>query len=281
MDTVKWQGKSSRRKGFGAVAQYKTIEVTQDGAVVEIILARPERLNAIDEDVRPELIHALTEAGFSDGIRAIIVGAQGKVFSAGGDFAMMKRRNGDPAAAEKGSLDGKRLLRTIFEMPVPVIAAVQGHAIGLGSTIALSCDIVVASRGARIMDSHVKIGLVAGDGGAVVWPPSIGLIRTKRHLLLGDPVLAEDGYAIGMVSDLVDTPADVLPKARELAGRLAELPPLAVQGTKRTLNAVLAQQTTGVLDLGLMLELGTMQSKDLLEAIDAFENKRQGKYTGA
>ena len=260
--------------------QYKTIEVTHADGVAEIILSRPEQLNAIDEDVRPELIHALADMAFADGVRAIIIGAQGKVFSAGGDFEMMKRRNGDPAAAERGSLDGKQLLRTIFEVPVPIIAAVQGHAVGLGSTIALSCDIVVATRGARIVDSHVKIGLVAGDGGAVVWPPSIGLIRTKRHLLLGDPVLAEDGYAMGMVSDLVDTPAEVLPMARQLAGRLAELPPLAVQGTKRTLNAALAQQSTGVLETGLMLELGTMQSKDLLEAIDAFENRRLGRYTG-
>jgi enoyl-CoA hydratase len=262
------------------MTQYKTIDVSAGDGVAEIILARPEQLNAIDEDVRPELIHALTEMGFTDGIRAIIIGAQGKVFSAGGDLEMMKRRNGDPAGAEKGSLDGRQLLRTIFDVPLPIIAAVQGHAVGLGSTIALSCDVVVASRGARIMDSHVKIGLVAGDGGAVVWPPSIGLIRTKRHLLFGDPVLAEDGYAIGMVSDLVETPEDVMPMARQLARRLAALPPLAVQGTKRTLNAALAQQSTGVLDIGLMLELGTMQSKDLLEAIDAFENKRQGIFTG-
>jgi enoyl-CoA hydratase len=262
------------------MTEYKTIEVSSADGVAEIILARPERMNTIDEDVRPELIRALTELGFADGVRAIIVGAQGRVFSAGGDFAMMKRRNGDPAAAEKGSLDGKQLLRTMFEVPVPIIAAVQGDAYGLGSTIALSCDIVVASRGVKIVDSHVKVGLVAGDGGAVVWPPSIGLIRTKRHLLLGDPVLAEDGYAMGMVSDLVDTPADVLPTARALGNRLAALPPLAVQGTKRTLNAALAQQSTGVLEFGLTLELGTMQSEDLLEAIDAFENKRPGRFTG-
>jgi enoyl-CoA hydratase len=262
------------------MSQYKTIEVSNADGVAEIILSRPERLNTIDEDVRPELIHALVELGFADGVRAIIIGAQGKVFSAGGDFAMMRRRNGDPAAAERGSLDGKQLLRTIFEVPVPIIAAVQGHAYGLGSTIALSCDIVVASRGVRIVDSHVKVGLVAGDGGAVVWPPSIGLIRTKRHLLLGDPVLAEDGYAMGMVSDLVDTPEEVLSTARELGRRLAQLPPLAVQGTKRTLNAALAQQSTGVLESGLMLELGTMQSEDLIEAIDAFEQKRPGHFNG-
>jgi enoyl-CoA hydratase len=262
------------------MTQYKTIEVSHADGVAEIILARPETMNAVDEDVRPELIHALVEMGFTDGVRAIILGAQGRVFSAGGDFAMMRRRNGDPAATEKSSLDGKLLLRTMFEVPLPIIAAVQGDAYGLGSTIALACDLVVASRGVRIVDSHVKVGLVAGDGGAVVWPPSIGLIRTKRHLLLGDPVLAEDGYAMGMVSDLVDSPAEVLPTARELGRRLAALPPLAVQGTKRTLNAALAQQSAGVLDIGLMLELGTMQSQDLLEAIDAFEQKRQGRYEG-
>lgn len=262
------------------MTEYTTIAVRRGDGVGEILLARPERLNAVDEAVRPELIEALIDLAYDDAVRAIVVGAQGKVFSAGGDFEMMKRRHGDPAATERGSLEGKELLRAIFEAPVPVIAAVQGHAYGLGATMALACDLIVASRGVRLVDSHVKVGLVAGDGGALVWPTSLGLVRAKRHLLLGEPLLAEDAYSWGLVSDLVETSDQVLPTAHELARQVAALPPLAVAGTKRTLNAGLAQQTTGVLDLGLMLELGTMQSSDLLEAIEAFEQKRVGRYTG-
>lgn len=262
------------------MTKYTTITVQRAEQVGEILLARPERLNAVDEDVRPELIDALLELSYDEDIRAVVLGAQGGVFSAGGDFEMMKRRHGDPAATERGSLEGKELLRAIFEAPVPVIAAVHGHAYGLGATMALACDLIVASRGVRLVDSHVKVGLVAGDGGALVWPTSLGLVRAKRHLLLGEPLLAEDAHAWGLVSDLVDTSHQVLPTAHALARQVAALPPLAVAGTKRTLNAGLAQQTTGVLDLGLMLELGTMQSSDLLEAIEAFEQKREGRYTG-
>lgn len=262
------------------MTEYTTITVRRADGVGEILLARPERLNAVDEAVRPELIGALIDLSYDEEVRAIVLGAEGKVFSAGGDFEMMRRRHGDPSGTERGSLEGKELLRAIFEAPVPVIAAVHGHAYGLGATMALACDLIVASRGVRLVDSHVKVGLVAGDGGALVWPTSLGLVRAKRHLLLGEPLLAEDAHAWGLVSDLVETSEEVLPMAYELAKQIAALPPLAVQGTKRTLNAVLAQQTNGVMDLGLMLELGTMQSGDLLEAIDAFEQKRAGRYTG-
>jgi enoyl-CoA hydratase len=106
------------------------------------------------------------------------------------------------------------------------------------------------------------------------------MIRTKRHLLTGDPVLAEDGYLMGMVSDLVETPDEVLPAARALAERIAALPPLAVRGTKRALNHVVRARTEEVLELSLAYEAETVQSEDLLEAIDAFEAKRPGQFRG-
>jgi enoyl-CoA hydratase len=256
-----------------------SLVVTEADNVVEVTLARPDLLNRIDDAVRAELISVLSEIGRSDA-RAVVLAAQGKVFSAGGDFAMMKRRHGDHAATERGTAESRRLIDTLLDLAVPVVAAVHGDAIGLGSTIVLACDAVVAAKGVRIMDSHVKVGLVAGDGGAVTWPASVGMIRAKRHLLTGDPVSAEDGYLMGMVSDLVDTPAEVLPVARALAARIAALPPMAVRGTKKALNHVMRQRTNEVLDLSLAYEAESMHSDDLLEAISAFEDRRPGHFTG-
>jgi enoyl-CoA hydratase len=262
------------------MSHYASLDVAEDGGIVEITFARPELLNRIDDASRTDLIEVLVEFGYRPETRVIVLAAHGKVFSAGGDFAMMRSRHGDLAATERGGVDSRRLINTLLDIPAPIIAAVHGHAVGLGATIVLACDAVVAARGVRIMDSHVKIGLVAGDGGAVMWPQSIGMIRTKRHLLTGDPVLAEDGYQMGMVSDLVDTSDEVLPTARALAERIAALPPLAVRGTKRSLNHVMRKRSEEVLELSLAYEAETMHSDDLLEAIDAFESKRPGQFKG-
>ena len=246
----------------------------------ELMLARPELLNRVDDDLRDALIDALRSLSNDGSTRVVVLGAEGKVFSAGGDMAMMKAKHGDLQAIHRGTDAGRRLIETIFDTPVPVVAAVQGHAIGLGSTLVLACDAVVASRGVRIVDSHVAIGLVAGDGGAVMWPSALGMIKAKRHLLTGDPLLAEDAAALGVVTDLVDTPDEVLPTARALADRIATLPPLAVQGTKRALNHVMRLRAQEVLELSFAYEAETMSSQDLLEGIDAFMEKRTPKYKG-
>ncbi|MGW6332968.1 enoyl-CoA hydratase/isomerase family protein [Nocardia rhamnosiphila] len=251
-----------------------------DNGRTDVMLARPELLNRVDDQLRDALIDALRSVANDGSTRCVVLGAEGKVFSAGGDMDMMKAKHGDIAAIHRGTDAGRRLIDTLFDTPVPVVAAVQGHAIGLGSTLVLACDAVVAARGVRLVDSHVAIGLVAGDGGVVMWPAAMGMVKAKRHLLTGDPLLAEDAAALGVVSDLVDSPAEVLPTARALADRIAALPPLAVQGTKRSLNHVMRLRAHEVLELSFAYEAETMSSQDLLEGIDAFVEKRTPKYTG-
>jgi len=246
----------------------------------DLILARPELLNRVDDNLRDALIEALRSVTNDGSTRAVVLGAEGKVFSAGGDMEMMKAKHGDLSAIHRGTDAGRQLIETIFNTPVPIVAAVQGHAIGLGSTLVLACDAVVAARGVRIVDSHVSIGLVAGDGGAVMWPAAMGMVKAKRHLLTGDPLLAEDAATLGVVTDLVDAPEDVLPTAQVLADRITTLPPLAVQGTKRALNHVMRLRAHEVLELSFAYEAETMSSQDLLEGIDAFIEKRSPKYTG-
>lgn len=260
---------------------YDTLRVERsDNGRVEITLARPELLNRVDDDSRAELIDALATHGIADDVRSIVLAAEGKVFSAGGDFDMMRRKHSDPAALRRGSADSRRLVEIFNDIDAPVVCAVHGHAVGVGSTIVLSSDIVVAARGVKIVDSHVKIGLVAGDGGAVLWPASVGMIRAKRHLLTGDPLLAEDAYDLGLVSDLMETREEVLPEARRIADELAALPPLAVKGTKKSLNQIMRIRTAEVMELSSLYEVDTMRSDDLIEAIDAFTEKREPRFTG-
>ncbi|XVQ07562.1 enoyl-CoA hydratase/isomerase family protein [Spirillospora sp. CA-255316] len=246
----------------------------------DIMLTRPDLLNRVDDELRDALIAALRSVSEDGTTRCVVLGAEGRVFSAGGDTAMMKAKHGDLAAIRRGTDAGRRLIDALFTTPVPIVAAVHGHAVGLGSTLVLACDAVVAARGVRIVDSHVAIGLVAGDGGAVMWPAAMGMVKAKRHLLTGDPLLAEDAATLGAVSDLVDTAEEVLPTARALADRIAALPPLAVQGTKRSLNHVMRLRAEEVLELSFAYEAETMSSQDLLEGIAAFTEKRTPKYSG-
>lgn len=253
---------------------------THDNGRTDIMLTRPELLNRVDDELRDALTDALRDVSRNGVTRCVVLGAEGRVFSAGGDMEMIKSKHGDLAAIHRGTDAGRHLIDTLFNTPVPVVAAVHGHAVGLGSTIVLACDAVVAARGVRIVDSHVAIGLVAGDGGAVMWPSAMGMIKAKRHLLTGDPLLAEDAAALGVVSDLVDTPDEVLPTAQALADRIAALPPLAVQGTKRALNHVMRMRSEEVLELGFAYEAETMSSQDLLEGIASFAEKRTPKFSG-
>lgn len=246
----------------------------------DIMLSNPDLLNRIDDRSRDALIEAFHSISTDASTRSVVLGAEGKVFSAGGDMAMMRAKHGDVVAIHRGTDAGRRLIDTIFDTPVPIVAAVQGHAVGLGSTLVLACDAVVAARGVRLIDSHVAIGLVAGDGGAVMWPAAMGMAKAKRHLLTGDPLLAEDAAAIGAISDLVETAEEVLPAARALADRMAALPPLAVQGTKRSLNHVMRLRANEVLELSFAYEAETMSSRDLLEGLDAFVEKRPPNFTG-
>lgn len=254
--------------------------VMHDNGRTDIMLARPDLLNRVDDALRDALIAALRKVSVDGATRCVVLGAEGRVFSAGGDMDMIKTKHGDLAAIHRGTDAGRHLIDTLFSTPVPVVAAVHGHAVGLGSTLVLACDAVVAARGVRIVDSHVAIGLVAGDGGAVMWPAAMGMVKAKRHLLTGDPLLAEDAAALGVVSDLVETPEEVLPTARALADRIAALPPLAVQGTKRSLNHVMRLRAEEVLELSFAYEAETMCSQDLLEGIAAFTEKRSPKYSG-
>lgn len=264
---------------FGDVLE--TLRITREGPVATITLCRPELQNRFDFAQHAEFADALKFLrGADDDVRVVVLAAEGKVFSAGGDVGTVRELVGDFAARKRAVTEGLELMQELLTFPLPIVTAVQGAAMGLGANVALATDAVVAWREARLADPHVRIGLVAGDGGAVLWPLAVGVMRAKRHLLTGDPISAEEGYAFGMVTDLVDRPEDVLPQAQVVAEKIASLPPLAVQGTKAALNRLVGQRAGEVLELSLQLEAMTMATQDVLEAVDAFIEKRPGVYEG-
>jgi len=259
----------------------KTMRITREGAVVTITFTRPDEMNRFDVPQETEFIEALKFLRHADdGARVVVLAAEGKEFSAGGDVGTVLAMASDFAARKRAVAAGLELMTELLSFPIPIVTAIQGAAMGLGANVALATDVVVAWREARLADPHVRIGVVAGDGGAVVWPLSAGILRAKRHLLTGDPITAEQGYAFGLVTDLVDSPEEVLPRARAVADKIAALPPLAVQGTKRALNRLLGQRAGEVLELSLQLEAMTMATDDVVEATTAFLEKRPGVYTG-
>jgi enoyl-CoA hydratase len=261
-------------------SQFKNIEISIDGHRAEVVLNRPDSYNCISYDMHLELKEAFVMLDQRADVRVIVLAANGKAFSAGGDFDAILACRENAEQRMKMRAEVRPLLMAIADCHIPVVTALQGDAIGLGATLMMATDAVVAAKSARISDPHVVIGLAAGDGGCVAWPLHLGLLRAKRYLLTGDRLTAEEAYRIGVVTDLVDTPAEVLPAARALAARIAALPPLAVQATKRTLNQVFRNRLEEVFELGLAYEMDTFVSEDLVEAIDAFRQKRTPTFKG-
>jgi enoyl-CoA hydratase len=274
------EGADKDSRGHGRSAKWKTLTCEVSDMVGVVTLTRPEMLNRFDRALHAEFEEILGQLEGRDDVRAVVLASTGKVFSAGGDFDFIHQLHDDFALRHRTHDGARHILFRLFELSLPLVVALQGDAFGLGATVVMAADAVVASRNAGIADSHVVIGLAAGDGGAIVWPVSTGLIRAKRHLLTGDRLGAEEAYMLGVVTDLVDAPEDVLEAAQALARRMAALPPLAVQRTKRALHHAMVRSLAAEVDVGLAHEDVTLASDDVLEALAAFKERRPATYTG-
>lgn len=261
-----------------ALDQDDAIVLDRRGAVLEMTLNRPDRLNAIDRSLHELLHQTFLDVARSDA-RAIVFSARGKAFSAGGDFDFILHQNEhvDPDEAVR---EGLAILSTFLNIPAPVVIAMQGDAMGIGASLALAGDAIVTHPSVRIADPHAVVGLAAGDGGCLVWPQSAGMVLAKRHLLTAEPISGEAAARVGLVSDLVEGPDEVLPRAHAIAEKIASLPPLAVQGTKRALNSVVRKRFDEVMELSARIEMETLVSADVREAVAAMRERRPGSFTG-
>lgn len=258
---------------------YATIRIDRrDNGVVVATLDRPEKLNAIDHVMHTELCNLPQDVHRDPSVRVLVLTGAGRGFCSGGDQSGEGPRIGEWEGA-RGDVwtEARMIVDHLLECSKPIIASVHGVAAGLGANIALLCDIVVAGPGARFADTHVRIGIGAGDGGQVAWPFLIGLSRAKYYLMTGEMIEAEEAYRMGLVTFLAD---DAFAKSMEIADRLAAGPPLAIQASKVPINTWLRTQAAQILPLSLAVEQLTGQSNDAIEGRLAFQEKRPAEFTG-
>jgi len=258
-------------------SRYEFIKVDKEDKVAVLTINRPESLNAVNKQLHTELEDIFGDVTRDEDVNVVVfTGAGEKAFCAGGDVKGMEQSE---FRAQTTVQTGKRLIHNILEVEQPIIAAVNGHAIGLGATLALFCDVIIASEKAKIGDPHVSVGLVAGDGGAVIWPLLCGLAKAKEYLMTGDLMTAAEAERIGLINHVVPQ-AQVMPKAMELAHRLANGPTLAIRWTKLACNKRLRDEVNLVLEASLAVESLSMMSDDHKEAAQAFVEKRKPQYKG-
>lgn len=247
--------------------------ISTDGPIRILTMNRPDRLNSFDDALHLAMLDVWQLLDDDPAVGAVVVTGAGRAFSTGGDVDVFVRDADDYPMRRRDLRLAERLVRAMIDTEVPVVAAVQGPAIGLGCTIALLCDLVVMSDATYLADPHVSIGLVAGDGGAVAWPVHTGLLRAKEHLLLGDRIPAAECLRVGLANRVVAAD-EVLPEALRLAHRLAAQPRQAVRDTKRTLNMHLRAAADGVLAFGLAAEMESFDTDDPRRGAEQFRAAR-------
>lgn len=261
---------------------YEQIEVERDGAVAWVTLSRPEKLNALTATMSRELTDAFEELGADDRVRCIVLTGAGRGFCAGQDLREFEDayRRGERPDIERHLADTyHRLIPTILGTPKPVIAAVGGVAAGAGLSLALACDLRVASEDARLTQAFVKIGLVPDSGGTYLLPRIVGHARALELSITGDVVDASRALELGLVSRVVPA-GRFREEVGRLAARLASLPTAAIGETKAL---ILANASAG-LDEALAREAAAQarmgRTEDHLEGVMAFAEKREPRFVG-
>lgn len=258
---------------------FRALRLERLDGVLRVILAHPDNdLNAVDGLLHAELARLFRELRREDEARAVVLTGRGRAFSAGGHFDWFPAlREGD--ALEHLRRDAKQLIWDLLDVEIPVVAAVNGPAVGLGASVALLCDVVFMAASATVADPHVRVGIVAGDGGAAIWPLAVGPARAKQYLLTGDALSAAEAERIGLVNFAV--PDERLQdEALAFARRLADGAPLALRYTKQAVNAQVKRALGTSFDVSTALELVTFRSEDHAEALAALREKRAPRFRG-
>jgi len=243
--------------------------VEQEGAVVTITLNNPDMMNAFLDDMHSAMQQIWWDLSEDDSVKAVIITGAGKAFSAGGNIPGFIKNYEDNEYRRRSLRGAKRLMEAQAEFPKPVIAAVNGPAVGLGANLALLSDIVFIAESTFIADTHVAVGLVCGDGGAVFWPLLMGLMKCKEYLLTGDRIPAAKAVELGLATRCV--PDDQLMiEARKMAERLAAMPHQAMQETKRALNLHLQDYILRAAPFALMAESESFTTDDVRATIAKF-----------
>ena len=254
-------------------ANYQHIRAERHDNILTLTLNRPESLNAINDALHEELGRIFQDVARDEACDVLILTGAGRAFCAGGDLAEMKANIDAGRGDYMSAATAKQIIFSMLDLEKPLIARVNGPCMGLGATLALFCDIIYMNDAANIGDPHVRAGVVAGDGGAVIWPQLIGYARAKEYLLTGDPIPARKAAEMGLINHAL--PADQLDDAvMAMAERLASGPRDAIRWSKVCTNIGLKQLAHSIMDASVGYEWQTFRSADHAEAVNAFVEKR-------
>jgi enoyl-CoA hydratase len=260
-------------------ASYQCIEFRRNGRILTVMLNRPEQRNAVNARLHHELSRVFTDVQRDPDSDIVVLTGNGSAFCAGGDIDWMQLSVDEPDEFERTAREAKDIVYSQLDLEKPLICRLNGHATGLGASLALLCDIIISSEDAKIGDPHVSVGLVAGDGGALIWPQLVGYAKAKKYLLTGELMLATEAERIGLITDVV--PRVELDAAVDaMAQRLVSGATKAIRWSKITTNLPLRQLFHSYFDAGVAYECLSNLTADHAEAVKAFRERRQPVFTG-
>jgi enoyl-CoA hydratase/carnithine racemase len=247
--------------------------------VVLITINRPDVLNATNDRLHWELTQVWLTLDADESARVAVVTGAGRAFSAGGDLDMVDANARDPKRLARTLREASDIVYNMINLDKPVISAINGVAVGAGLVVALLSDISIMSETARITDGHTRLGVVAGDHAAILWPLLCGMAKAKYYLLTCDFIDGKEAERIGLVSMCLPAP-DVLPKALDVADKLATGAQQAIRWTKRSLNNWL-RMAGPIFDQSVALEMLTFMDEDVREGARAIREKRAPRFPSA
>jgi enoyl-CoA hydratase/carnithine racemase len=245
------------------------VKVEADGPVRIIRLSRPAQLNAINDELHLGLTKLFPQLSADPDVRVAVVTGEGKAFSAGGDFDLLDRMAKDRALRVDVIAEGRELVLNMIRCRVPVVAAVNGPAVGLGCSVIALSDVVYMAESAYLADPHVAVGLVAADGGPLTWPLHTSLLLAKEYAFTGDRITAARAAQIGLANHVCPD-GEVLDAAVAAAQQIAALPQQAVEATKRVLNLHLERAVLATIDFAMASETASFDTDDLRANVDRF-----------
>lgn len=259
--------------------------IEREGGIVTLTLNEPETRNALSERLSHKLINCINEINDDIDVRCVILTGAGKSFSSGGNVKRMRDNARDDGALEpakvrrhlQGSI--QRVVAAVYGLEVPIIAAVNGHAVGAGCDLTLMCDIRIASENAQFSEAFLRLGLISGDGGAWFLPRIVGLSKAYELTYTADMIGAEEAQRIGLVSRVVPH-SELMSAARELAARIIDKPPHSVRLTKRLLRDSMLLSLPASMELAASMQAVAQSTEDHKEAATAFVEKRAPVFVG-
>jgi enoyl-CoA hydratase/carnithine racemase len=245
------------------------VRVEADGPLRVVRLCRPDQLNAVNDDLHLGLTRVFPQLTADAGARVAVITGEGRAFSAGGDFDLLDRMVKDRTLRRDVIAEGRELVINMLRCRVPVVAAVNGPAVGLGCSVVALSDTVYMAESAYLADPHVAVGLVAADGGPLTWPLHTSLLLAKEYAFTGDKIPAARAREIGLANHVCPD-EEVLASALAAAHRIAKLPRQAVEATKRVLNLHLERAVLATIDFAMAAETESFETEDLQANVARF-----------